>query len=91
MSRHGNEAFALFQTPWSETFPGLLRQAGYWTGHIGKWHNGPFPADHFDFGRCPTGHALREAAGRRDIHITEKNEKDTLEFLKDRPKDRPFS
>src|SRR6188474_2558356 len=30
MSRHGNRAFAMFKTPWSETLPGRLRSAGYW-------------------------------------------------------------
>lgn len=29
MSRHGNPAFEMFRTPWSETFPGLLRDNGY--------------------------------------------------------------
>ena len=32
MSRHGNEAFDAFKTPWGETYPGLLRANGYWVG-----------------------------------------------------------
>ena len=49
MSRHGNEGFGPFKTPWNETYPGLLRENGYYVGHVGKWHNGQFPAGNFDF------------------------------------------
>jgi len=49
MSRHGNKGFAMFKTPWAETFPGLLRAKGYWVGHVGKWHCGKFPQEEFDF------------------------------------------
>lgn len=86
MSRHGNPAFAMFKTPWAETWPALLRGAGYWTGHVGKWHNGAFPAANFDFGRAYSGrHWIK------DVHVTQKNETDATEFLRTRPKDRPFA
>src|SRR5688572_13114766 len=52
MARHGNRAFEMFKTPWAETYPALLRTNGYFTGHIGKWHNGKFPAANFDFARA---------------------------------------
>lgn len=90
MSRHGNKAFDAFKTPWSETYPGLLRANGYWIGHVGKWHNGKFPAEHFDFGRSYAGmHYLKQPDGAT-IHVTQKNEKDAMEFLRARPKDKPF-
>jgi arylsulfatase A-like enzyme len=90
MSRHGNKAFKMFQTPWTETYPGLLRAKGYFTGHIGKWHNGAFPAKEFDFGRSYNGtHWMKQADGSL-IHVTQKNEKDALEFLRTRPTDKPF-
>ncbi len=90
MSRHGNKAFDMFKTPWAETYPGLLRESGYWVGHIGKWHNGKFPAGQFDFGRSYSGtHWMKEPDGSL-IHVTKKNERDALEFLKTRPKDKPF-
>lgn len=90
MSRHGNKAFDAFKTPWSETYPGLLRANGYWVGHVGKWHNGKFPAEHFDFGRSYAGtHYLKQPDGTT-IHVTQKNETDALEFLRVRPKDKPF-
>jgi arylsulfatase A-like enzyme len=90
MSRHGNKGFTAFKTPWAETYPGLLRSNGYHVGHIGKWHNGPFPQKNFDFGRSYSGtHWMKNADGTR-IHVTQKNHNDALEFLRTSPKDKPF-
>lgn len=90
MSRHGNKAFEMFKTPWKETFPGLLRENGYFVGHVGKWHNGKFPTDHFDFGRSYAGtHWIKEKNGS-SIHVTRKNENDALEFLRTKPSGKPF-
>ncbi len=90
MSRHGNDAFKPFNTPWAETYPGLLRDHGYYVGHIGKWHNGTFPAENFDFGKSYSGtHWIKEPDGTK-IHVTKKNENDALEFLDKRPRDKPF-
>jgi arylsulfatase A-like enzyme len=90
MSRHGNKGFAMFETPWPETYPGLLRANGYFVGHVGKWHNGKFPAGNFDFGRAYSGtHWIKQPDGTQ-IHVTQKNENDALEFLKQRPADKPF-
>lgn len=90
MSRHGNPAFAMFKTPWAETAPGVLRAGGYYTGHVGKWHNGKFPPENFDFGRAYSGtHWIREPDGT-SIHVTQKNENDALEFLRTRPTGKPF-
>ncbi|HUR53705.1 MAG TPA: sulfatase-like hydrolase/transferase, partial [Gemmataceae bacterium] len=90
MSRHGNEAFAMFKTPWAETFPALLRANGYWVGHVGKWHNGPFPKDKYDFGRSYAGTHWVKRPNSEPVHVTKLNEADALEFLKGRPKDKPF-
>jgi arylsulfatase A-like enzyme len=90
MSRHGNRAFAMFETPWAETLPGVLRANGYWTGHVGKWHNGAFPASHFDFGRSYAGrHWLPQPDGSQ-VHVTQQNERDALDFLRARPDGKPF-
>jgi arylsulfatase A-like enzyme len=90
MSRHGNRAFEAFQTPWSETFPGRLRAHGYYVGHIGKWHNGKFPTEQFDFGRSYSGRHFIEQSDGSKIHVTRKNENDALEFLRTAPPDKPF-
>lgn len=90
MSQHGDPVFQMFKTPWAETYPGLLRTNGYFVGHVGKWHNGKFPADKFDFGRAYSGtHWITEPDGTK-IHVMQKNENDALEFLKTRPADKPF-
>ncbi|NBO91857.1 MAG: DUF4976 domain-containing protein [Planctomycetia bacterium] len=90
MSRHGNPAFAMFKTPWAETYPGLLRNNGYYVGHVGKWHNGKFPADRFDFARAYAGRHWMKQADGKEIHVTRKNELDAMDFLRKRPTDKPF-
>ena len=90
MSRHGNRGFAAWATPWSETYLGQLRQHGYYVGHVGKWHNGKIPSEHFDFSRSYyRTHWIEEPDGSK-IHVTQKNENDSIEFLKTRPTDQPF-
>lgn len=90
MSRHGNEGFGTFKTPWKETYPGILRDNGYYVGHIGKWHNGKFPKGKFDFGRSYSGTHWTKMPDGSKVHVTKRNENDALEFLADRPKDQPF-
>ncbi len=90
MSRHGCRAFKPFDTPWAETYPGLLRDNGYYVGHVGKWHNGEFPAKHFDFGRMYHGRHWYKMPDGSQVHVTQRNENDALEFLKERPKQKPF-
>lgn len=90
MSRHGNPAFGPFKTLWAETYPGLLRSNGYYVGHVGKWHNGKFPAEHFDFGRSYAGTHWMKMPDGSSIHVTKRNENDALEFLRTRPSEQPF-
>ncbi|MEX0867768.1 MAG: sulfatase [Pirellulales bacterium] len=90
MSRHGCRGFSPWKTPWAETYPALLRAGGYHLGHVGKWHNGNIPADKYDFSRSYHGRHWYKTEEGEDIHVTERNEQDALEFLKDRPKDKPF-
>lgn len=97
MSRHGNRAFDMFTTPWSETFPAQLRANGYWVGHVGKWHNGKFPAAQYDSPASALANGthwieqpgITQADGTR-IHVTQKNERDAIDFLRARPIDKPF-
>jgi arylsulfatase len=91
MSRHGNRAFEAFKTPWDETYPGVLRERGYHVGLVGKWHNGKFPAERFDFGRSYSGvHWIQQDDGTK-VHVTAKNEKDAMDFLTSKPANKPFS
>jgi arylsulfatase A-like enzyme len=92
MSRHGIERFGKQLTPeaFARTYPGVLRSAGYWTGHVGKYDVGAArPAD-FDFVRAYHGrHWTVRDSGER-VHVTEQNARDALEFLRARPEGRPF-
>ena len=93
MSRHGIDAFgrAIAPAAFAHTYPGVLRRAGYWTGYVGKYGVGPARAGDFDFLRAYEGtHWMTGANGER-IHVTEKNARDSIDFLRARPKDRSFS
>lgn len=92
MSRHGADRFIMWKTPWEETYPGLLRENGYYLGHVGKWHNAPFPKDKWDFSTVYHGrhwYQDKNSPGGK-IHVTQRNERDALQFLKTRPQDKPF-
>lgn len=93
MSRHGITAFgrAIAPEAFSRTYPALLRDAGYWTGYVGKYGVGPARDRDFDFLRAYEGvHWMTTPAGER-IHVTEKNVRDALDFLAVRPRGRPFA
>lgn len=92
MSRHGISAFGRDIAPeaFANTFPAVLRRAGYWTGYIGKYGVGKPRADDFDILRAYEGtHWMADAAGVR-IHVTEKNARDAIDFLRARPHEAPF-
>ena len=91
MSRHGIERFGKPLTPgqFAQTYTGLLRAAGYWTGFVGKYGVGAVRRDDFDFARTYEGRHWMQHEGR-PIHVTERNVRDALDFLTERPADRPF-
>lgn len=92
MSRHGIREFGipLNKSAFSMTYPAMLRKAGYWTGYIGKYGVGKIMENDFDFITEYEGmHWYMEESGD-SIHVTKKNARDALQFLKNRPKDKPF-
>jgi arylsulfatase A-like enzyme len=93
MSRHGIDAFgrAIAPDAFANTFPAVLRRAGYWAGYVGKYGVGPPRAGDFDFLRAYEGTHWMTASGGERIHVTEKNARDAIDFLEARPKDQPFS
>ncbi len=90
MSRHGNQGFDAFKTPWSESLTGQLRTHGYEVAHVGKWHCGKFPAENYDFGRSYYGKHWITTDKNRLVHVTKQNETDALDYLRERKTDRPF-
>ncbi len=92
MARHRIDRFGTPLTPdaFARTYPGVLRSAGYWTGYVGKYDVGaPRPAD-FDFLRAYQGRHWLDGANGERVHVTEQNARDSVEFLRTRPKDKPF-
>lgn len=92
MSRHGITKFGvqLPEKALSDTYPAVLRRAGYWTGYVGKFGVGHIRENEFDFSTEYEGkHWLPDGKGD-SIHVTEKNRRDALTFLNGRPKDKPF-
>mmetsp|Transcript_18710 Transcript_18710/g.22972 ORF Transcript_18710/g.22972 Transcript_18710/m.22972 type:complete len:560 (-) Transcript_18710:135-1814(-) len=94
LSRHKQvmlkEPLLYYENYWNETYPGLLRDRGYHTGQVGKWQFHKYPREEWDFSTSDEyGWHWREIAGKM-IHVTQKNEYDALEFLRKRPKDKPF-
>lgn len=92
MSRHKIREFGipLSQEAFSETYPAILRKAGYLTGYVGKYGVGKIREDDYDFSAEYEGiHWLPQENGD-SIHITEKNAGDALRFLRERPENTPF-
>lgn len=91
MSRHGIDRFGKQLTPeaFAGTYPARLRSAGYWTGYVGKYDVGAPRSTDFDFLRAYGGRHWWDVGGER-VHVTERNARDSIEFLQTRPKEKPF-
>mmetsp|Transcript_40065 Transcript_40065/g.61586 ORF Transcript_40065/g.61586 Transcript_40065/m.61586 type:complete len:518 (+) Transcript_40065:101-1654(+) len=78
--------------PWNETLFPLMKQRGYYTGLVGKYH-APQPEQYmkmaFDQKRFYYGWHYMKRDGKTR-HVTEVNEADAIQFLRQRPKDKKF-
>jgi arylsulfatase A-like enzyme len=91
MSRHGIDRFGkpLTAEQFSHSYPGELRQRGFWSGFVGKYGVGGPRKEDFDYLRAYEGRHWMERDGQR-VHVTELNRRDAIEFLQQRPTDKPF-
>ncbi len=102
LSRHLTKRLAepTFYARFNQTWPYLLRQAGYWTGHVGQWQfaNYEFAKKQYDFTHLMEGYhwwsnpSWTPTNGQAShIHTTDLTQNLALKFLKNRPKDQPFA
>jgi arylsulfatase A-like enzyme len=100
LSRHGSDrpVHPRFYQQWYQTWPYLLGNAGYWTGHIGKWqfHDYEFVEKQYNYTYLYEGFHWTENPDQtpgqpKNIHSTDLYENITIEFLRNRPKDVPFA
>lgn len=79
--------------PWSQTLFPLLRNEGYYTGLVGKWHGlkpDKYMKKAFDFQVLYHGTHWMKRNGKTR-HVTDLNLEDSMKFLKNRPKDKKFA
>lgn len=101
MRRHGIEDFdkPLSAAQWAQTFPALLRQAGYRTGFLGKYAIGSpkvskelsLPEDKFDlwYG-FPQSIAFKQVENGKPRYLTTVMAEKAVEFLKAATPHQPF-
>ena len=97
MRRHGIDNFnsSFSDEKWDETYPALLKSAGYKTGFIGKFGVGKekeMPKETFDFWRGFGGQGKYENEDEHGnyIHLTEKMGNQAIGFIKDYSGKGPF-
>jgi arylsulfatase A-like enzyme len=102
MRRHGIRDFAepLSAEAFQQTYPALLRSAGYRTGYLGKFAIGSpagdrkqlaLPADQFDFWLgFPQSINFRQEVDGEVQYLTTRMEEQAIEFLHTNPADQPF-
>ena len=85
---------------WKQTWPSMLQEGGYWVGHVGKWqyrNDQKFLKNAFNWSSFHEGehwHTLRDKETReaiRRVHAADLAKEDAIQFLRERPKDRPFA
>ncbi len=75
----------------SRTYLGILRQAGYYVGYVGKWNVGRVPNGFFDYNGAFEGQGRYwTVQDGRPVHLTNLLTERALEFLRSAPADRPF-
>ncbi|PWJ56704.1 arylsulfatase A-like enzyme [Dyadobacter jejuensis] len=98
MSRHGIADFSTSFSPsaFDQTYPMLLKKAGYRVGFIGKYgvgHPKDQPASSFDYWACTTksqpDYEMKDENGNY-IHHTDKVNNDIQDFLKTNDGSKPF-
>ncbi|MCP4784051.1 MAG: sulfatase-like hydrolase/transferase [Fuerstiella sp.] len=89
----------LIPSQWKDSYVALLKNAGYHTGYVGKWHvlrQGFSIESLFDFCEAHDGHGqfyfdVEDPSGtKRTITTNRKKTDDAIRYLDSRPTDKPF-
>jgi arylsulfatase len=79
---------------WKYTWPSMLqRLGGYFVGHIGKWqfyNSGAFKTSRFNWTQFHEGQHWYKQKGEH-IHAADLSRNHAIDFLRQRPKDKPFA
>jgi len=94
VSRHNSTHLykPIGESAWNHSYPAILKRNGYYVGHIGKWqyYNVPFVKEFFDDARVYEGRHIFKVK-QKELHVTDRNRDDAIDFLRTRPKDRNFA
>lgn len=98
LSRHQSHPLqkTMFYNPdrWNETWPYLLqKERAYFVGHIGKWQyrdDKGFVQSVFNWTRLFEG-LHWHTVNKKRVHTSDYTQDSTIDFLRERPKDRPFA
>jgi Sulfatase len=97
VSRHRSDKLfrPAFYQEWNTTWPHLLQKhRNYYTGHIAKWqfqNRDRFVETHFNWTRLFEGQHWHQYNASSLVHASDLAALSTIEFLRERPKDRPFA
>jgi arylsulfatase len=96
LSRHKSSALFRpnFYDKWNQTWPFLLqKEKGYFVGHIGKWQfkRQEFVTAALNWTRIFEGSHYENVVGKGWIHTTDHTRDSTIDFLRERPKDKNFA
>ncbi len=90
---HGIETFAqpIEGAAWDAAYPAMLREAGYYTGFVGKYGvGGDLPREQFDYFTAFGGQGKYFLDEAETDHLTRHLGDQALDFFRQCPDDRPF-
>ncbi|HLR31209.1 MAG TPA: sulfatase [Fodinibius sp.] len=85
---------ALTEEQAAMSFPAQLRQSGYHTGYVGKWHLGPFREGMFDDDQTYEGQGQfwsEEYPPERGSHLTDRLGNQAVDMIQEAPTGKPFA